>query len=82
MVRMQIQFTAEQTAELRYQSGKRGISISAFVREAVDRELSRRESHAEAWERAQAVIGRYRGGPQFNVAENHDEYLAEAYADD
>lgn len=28
------------------------MSISALVREAVDRELSRRESHAEAWARA------------------------------
>jgi post-segregation antitoxin (ccd killing protein) len=49
MVRMQIQFTEEQQAELRYQARKRGISISALVREAVDRELSRRESREEAW---------------------------------
>ena len=81
MVRMQIQFTEEQRRELRYQARKRGISISALVREAVDRELRRRESHDEAWDRALAVIGKYRGGPHYNVAENHDEYLAEAYKD-
>ena len=82
MVRMQIQFTEEQQAELRYQARTRGVSISALVRNAVDRELSRGESHAEAWARALSVIGRYRGGPPYNVAENHDEHLAEAYADD
>jgi post-segregation antitoxin (ccd killing protein) len=81
MVRMQIQFTEEQQAELRYQARQRGISISALVREAVDRELSRRESQDEAWERALAAIGKYRGGPPYNVAENHDEHLAEAYKD-
>ena len=82
MIRMQIQFTAEQTAELRYQSRKRGVSIAAFVREAVDHELSTRETRAQAWERALAVIGSGRGGPPFNVGENHDEHLAEAYAHD
>lgn len=81
MVRMQIQFTDEQQAELRYQARKRGMSISALVREAVDHELSRRESHAEAWARALSVIGSGRGGPPYNVAENHDEFLAEAYKD-
>jgi hypothetical protein len=79
---MQIQFTDEQQAELRYQARKRGMSISALVREAVDHELSRRESREEAWARALSVIGRYRGGPPHDVAENHDEYLAEAFADD
>lgn len=81
MVRMQIQFTDEQQAELRYQARLRGVSISALVREAVDRELSRRESHDEAWERALSVIGKYRGELPHDVAENHDEYLAEAFKD-
>lgn len=81
MVRMQIQFTEEQTAELRYRARKRGISIAALVREAVDLELSRRETHAEAWARALSAIGSGRGGPPYNVGENHDEHLAEAYAD-
>lgn len=81
MVRMQIQFTQEQQAELRHQARKRGISISALVREAVDRELSRGESHDEAWERALSVVGKYRGRPPHDVAENHDEYLAEAFKD-
>lgn len=78
MVRMQIQFTAEQQAELRYQARKRGISISALVREAVDRELSRREGHAAAWARALAAIGTGHSG-RHDIAERHDEYLADAF---
>jgi post-segregation antitoxin (ccd killing protein) len=81
MVRMQIQFTEEQQAELRYQARKRGISISALVREAVDRELSHRESHAEAWARALAAIGSGHGDGS-NVSEFHDDYLADAYSGD
>lgn len=81
MVRMQIQFTEEQQAELRRQARMRGISISALVREAVDRELSGRLTHDEAWARALSAIGCARGGPPYDVGENHDEYLAKAYAD-
>jgi hypothetical protein len=81
MVRMQIQFTEEQQAELRRQARMRGISISALVREAVDRELALRGSRDEAWNRALSVIGKYRGGPPYNVGENHDEHLAEAFKD-
>jgi hypothetical protein len=81
MVRMQIQFTEEQTAELRYQARRRGVSIAAFVRKAVDRELSHRESHAEAWARALAAVGAGRGDGT-NVGERHDEFLTEAFAHD
>jgi Arc/MetJ-type ribon-helix-helix transcriptional regulator len=81
MARMQIQFTEEQQAELRHQARKRGISISAFVREAVDRELGREESLDEAWARALSVVGSGRGDGT-NVAERHDEFLAEAFAHD
>ncbi|MFO7571690.1 MAG: CopG family transcriptional regulator [Gaiellaceae bacterium] len=81
MVRMQIQFTPEQSAELRRQARQRGISISALVREAVDRELAQRESLDDAWRRALAAIGSYHGDGS-NVSEEHDEYLVDAYADD
>jgi hypothetical protein len=81
MVRMQIQFTEEQQAELRRQARMRGISISALVREAVDHELSRRESRAEAWARALAAIGCGSSGVA-DIAANHDEYLADAYESD
>jgi post-segregation antitoxin (ccd killing protein) len=81
MVRMQIQFTEEQQKELRYQARKRGISISALVREAVDHELSRRGTKNEAWERMLGAIGCGHGDGS-NVSEYHDDYLADAYAED
>ncbi len=81
MLRMQIQFTEEQAAELRRQAKRRGISIAGLVRDAVDRELSRHESHGEAWARALAAVGSGRGDGT-NVGERHDEFLAEAFAHD
>jgi hypothetical protein len=81
MVRMQVQFTPEQAAGLRQRARRRGISISALVREAVDRELSRQLSQNEAWARFRSVVGSGHGGGG-NVAADHDEYLDEAFADD
>jgi post-segregation antitoxin (ccd killing protein) len=81
MVRMQIQFTDEQQAELRYQARKRGVSISAVVREAVDRELMQHPRADDAWERMLAAVGSFRGDGA-NVSEYHDDYLADAYAED
>jgi len=81
MIRVQIQFTTEQSDELRRQARMCGVSVSALVREAVDRELQRRETREEAWARALAAIGSFSGDGS-SVAENHDEYLAEAYAAD
>ena len=78
---MQIQFTDEQQAELRYQARVRGVSISALVREAVDRELSRRTKADEEWERMLAAVGSFHGDGS-NVSEHHDDYLADAYAKD
>jgi hypothetical protein len=81
MIRMQVQLTEEQAAELRRRASKRGISVAALVREAVDRELSREENLDEAWARALAVVGSGHGGPPYNAGENHDEHLTDAYAD-
>jgi Ribbon-helix-helix protein, copG family len=81
MIRMQIQVTREQAAELRRRARKRGVSVAALVREALDRELSRDESLDEAWARALSVVGSGRGDGT-NVAERHDEFLAEAFAHD
>lgn len=78
MVRMQIQLTEEQAAELRRRAAARRVSIAALVREAVDRELGREGTRQAAWERALAAVGRHRSG-QDDVSVAHDEYLADAY---
>ena len=81
MIRTQIQFTEQQLTELRRLARDRESSVAAVVRDAVDRELARRESLDDAWKRALAAVGSYSGGGG-NVAEDHDEYLADAYASD
>jgi hypothetical protein len=78
---MQIQFTEEQASELRRRAHAGGTSISAVVRDAVDYELAQRTSNEDAWDRALAAIGSCHGDGS-NVSEYHDDYLADAYAED
>lgn len=77
MIRTQVQLTERQARDLRRIADARGISISAVVREAVDRIVEER-GEAAAWRRALAAIGSVRGGGE-NVAKEHDRYLADAY---
>jgi hypothetical protein len=75
MVRMQIQFTEKQAAELRTEARQRGVSISSIVRErceAAPTMPSRREL-MKGWRTFDSGIP--------DLAENHDEYLADAYDD-
>lgn len=81
MIRMQVQVTEQQAAELRRRARARGMSIAALVREAIDHELTKRSTTQDAWERALAAVGSYHGGGG-NIGRDHDEYLADAYAGD
>jgi plasmid stability protein len=81
VVRTQIQLTEEQMTRLRRASVEHGISITAFVREAVDQALEGDERKRQ-WERALSVIGKYRDvDAATDVATRHDDYLADAYED-
>jgi len=51
--------------------------MAELIRDAVDRELERDDEEAK-WERAFAVMGKFRSGLA-DVSERHDDYLAEAY---
>jgi len=73
MIRMQVQVTEQQAAELRRRARARGMSI--------DHELTKRSTKQDAWERALAAVGSYHGGGG-NIGRDHDEYLADAYAGD
>jgi hypothetical protein len=77
MIRMQIQLTEAQANALRRRANERRTSIAAIVREAVETHLvdDRRD---EAWQRALAAVGRFRGGAA-DVSVEHDRYLVEAY---
>ena len=82
MIRTQIQLTEEQSREIKSIAEREEVSMAELIRRAVDDWLARygdTVSQAKK-ERALAVVGRYRSGLT-DVAEKHDEYLAEAYGD-
>ena len=77
MQRTQISLTRDQMQRLRRESTKRGVSMAHVIREAVDAYVPDREHDRAAMiERALAASGRYRSGAP-DVAERHDDYLAE-----
>ena len=80
MVRTQVQLTEEQAVLLRQVAADRGVSIAALMREAVDlwRTTSPRLTRDEKRRRALAIVGMIKGGPS-DIAERHDDYLAEAF---
>jgi hypothetical protein len=82
MVRTQIQLTEHQAISLKRLADEEGVSMAALVRLGVDRLLRERGApiDAEKRRRALAVTGRFRSGLD-DLAENHDRYLAEDFAD-
>jgi hypothetical protein len=81
MVRTQIQLTERQARELKRMAAKEGVSMAEIIRRAVDAKI--RGGMGELpWEervrRAQAATGKFRSGLK-DVAERHDDYLAEEY---
>jgi predicted DNA-binding protein len=77
MERTQISLTSKQFERLRRASAERGVSMAHLVREAVDAYVVERSpSRAELAQRALAGAGRFRSGAS-DVAERHDDYLAE-----
>lgn len=83
MIRTQIQLTEEQAERLKDLAHERGVSVSALVREAVDGLVRepRRPTKRELRMRALEVAGKYSSG-RTDIAEHHDRYLAEIYAED
>ncbi|HXJ64649.1 MAG TPA: CopG family transcriptional regulator [Actinomycetota bacterium] len=77
MIRTQMQLREDQVRALKRRAAERGVSMAELIRDAVDRELERDDEEAK-WERAFAVMGKFRSGLA-DVSERHDDYLAEAY---
>jgi hypothetical protein len=72
MIRTQISLTEEQHEVLLREAGRRGISMAALIREAVDGHLDeRRRRRARLLEAAGAAESRLG-----DLAERHDDYLA------
>lgn len=77
MIRTQVQLTEKQAKVLKRAATDRGVSMSALIREALDRVIEERGQDL-VWERALGAIGRLRSD-HANVSEEHDRYLPDAY---
>jgi hypothetical protein len=79
VIRTQIQLTEAQTQEIKLWAEKRGVSMAAIIREAVDEHLRRsnRPSRQEVVARAIDAAGSARSGTG-DVSLRHDEYFAAA----
>jgi len=77
MVRTIVQLPDEQAAALERAARRRGVSRAAVVREALDRLLGPEAvDDAQALRRALAAAGSLASGVP-DLAERHDDYLAE-----
>ncbi len=80
MLRMQVQLSEQQLDVLRGQAAREHVSVSGLVRRAVDAWIGSQPetSPPERRRRAIEAAGRFSSGKQ-DVAERHDEYLADAF---
>ena len=82
MVRMQVQLTPEQQERLKALAAERSVSLSALVREGVERVLAEEEGKMK-WKRFWDIVGKFHDKDgATDVSVRHDDYLADIYADD
>jgi hypothetical protein len=81
MVRTQIQLTEDEARALRRLAAEDSVSMSALVREAVDRLLAARRGtpEAEVRRRAARAAGRFRSAHE-DLSERHDDHAAAGFA--
>jgi hypothetical protein len=73
VIRTQISLTAEQMARARAEARRRGVSVAALVRDALER-LLHEGSDRELRERATLSVGGFHSGRQ-DISERHDDAL-------
>jgi hypothetical protein len=78
MERTQISLTAAQARDLRRLARKRGTSMAALIREAVDRTYGEGTGTEARWRRALEAVGGSRSD-RSDVSERHDDLLADAF---
>lgn len=83
MIRTQIQLTEEQHQALKELAASQKISMARLIRESVAQYLNTSETKEmdELRQYAISIAGKYHSG-HTDISINHDEYLAEAFADD
>ncbi len=82
MIRTQVQLTETQHRLLKRAAADRGVSVAELVRRCIDRALEdEAPSRAELYDRATRLAGAF---PDLdgatNVAEDHDQYLEDAFS--
>jgi metal-responsive CopG/Arc/MetJ family transcriptional regulator len=86
MIRTQIQLTEEQSRRVKEVARRKNISMAELIRRAIDNWLNKHNSMSmsEKRQRALDVVremdGMFHSGLS-DMAENHDEYLADAFGD-
>jgi hypothetical protein len=81
MKRMPVGFTDDQRAALEREAKRRNVSVGRLVREAVEEAyLSDAERRRQAHIRSLAYVGKFHDiAGKTDVAERHDDYVADAY---
>lgn len=82
MVRTQVYFSEEQHKALQQAAEREGVSMTAFLRRMVERDLLgkfKSQDYAKDAVMALAYLGR---SGRSDISEHHDEALAEAFRDD
>jgi hypothetical protein len=80
MIRTQIQLTEDQARTIKKMATDQGISMAAFIRQAVEGFIksSPDENRQERIRRAREIVGQYRSG-KGDISRRHDDYLDEAF---
>lgn len=81
MMRTQIQLTEQQHRRLKRLADRLGISMSEAVRRCIEERLEQEQGdtgHSDRVREALDVVGRF-SSDRSDVAERHDDYLADAF---
>jgi len=82
MIRTQIQIDEGDLLSLKALAAERSTSVSQLVREGVERVLVE-AGRERRWQHLWEVVGAFNDREEAtDVARRHDDYLAEAYADE
>jgi len=81
MLRTQIQLTPQQAAFLKARAADAGVSMAELIRQYIDgaQRATLIPAASTRRQRAGLIAGQFRSGTG-DMSENHDAYLAQAYA--
>jgi Arc/MetJ-type ribon-helix-helix transcriptional regulator len=82
MIRTQIQLTEDQYKFLREKAAEYHVSMAELIRQGVEllAQQDQKPDREELKRRALSIVGKFNSG-KTDIAEKHDEYLAEIYAE-